>query len=107
MTPDEVRVQTLRIEQFRALEQRERQILGALADMEEPKIQGSGPFTGNTRETRRVINMRIDFSETRGKAPEISISLDSLHIEARELGDWIREKLTAQIKAIREERAKL
>ena len=43
---------------------------------------GQGPFTGNTRESRRIDSMSIKFTATRGGSPPVGEDIFNLHIEA-------------------------
>jgi hypothetical protein len=65
------------------------------------------PFTGNTRETRRVLTLNIDFSSTLGGSTPMSLRLDDLNIPAGELGRFLEARLKAQIDAINQEIEKL
>lgn len=63
---------------------------------------GQGPFTGNTRESRQVESMRIQFTETRGGAPPVEIWISDLNIEACELGRELEKLLRAGLVPINE-----
>lgn len=68
---------------------------------------GQGPFTGNTRESRRVESMEILFTSTRGGSPAVATSLRALRFEAYELGRALESMLTAQLDAVNAEMKKL
>ncbi len=61
------------------------------------------PFTGNTRETRRVSHLVIEFTRTLGGADPMSLRLLDLNIPAGELGRFLRACLETQIESINKE----
>lgn len=107
MTPIDLQIQSERIAKFRRLEERALNIRWALAAMEEPKVQGSGPFTGNTRESRRVDAMRLCFSPTLGGAPAVELDLNALNISASSFGMWLERELRSQLESVTAEQEKL
>lgn len=42
----------------------------------------TGPFTGNTRESRLITQLDISFSQTRGGSPPVSMTIQDLRISA-------------------------
>lgn len=101
MKAHEAEEQTARLLKYRQLEGILAEIRAALETVTEPWPNGpcgQGPFTGNTRESRRVKFMHIEFTETRGGAPPASVTISPLHIEASALGvhlaNMLREKMT-------------
>lgn len=65
------------------------------------------PFTGNTRESRRVLSMIIHFSNTLGGAHGVSKTLEGLDLPAWEFGRYLKEYLEKRIEEIQAEIAKL
>jgi len=80
MTDRDLKIQAERVAAFHRLSERAAAIRKVLAEMGHPKVQDSGPFTGNTRESRRVDSLRIFFSPTLGRAPAVDIMLTDLGI---------------------------
>lgn len=92
--------QSERISKYRELCKRRSEIYAAIKAISSPQPDGphgQGPFTGNTRESRRVKSMHIQFTATRGGAAPVEMHIGGLHIEASELGraleSMLREKL--------------
>lgn len=116
MNSHEVQQQKKRIETYDKLSERRAEIREALDLLTgqrriAPDNPGAKdinyPFTGNTRESRRVLALSIDFTATLGTAPPMSLELDELHIPAWELGRFLQTCLQAQLDAIDKEIAAL
>lgn len=58
--------------------------------------RGSGPFTGNTHESRQIESLSIKFTRTRGGSPPVSLSIDDLFVEAYEFSQFLLGKLQTQ-----------
>jgi len=69
--------------------------------------RGQSPFTGNTRESRKVSKITIQFTSTRGGAKEVIEAISGLDIEAFEFGRFLAEKTRENISAIESEIASL
>lgn len=89
-----------RITRFNQLKERAQHIRWALAAMEEPKVLMSGPFTGNTRESRHVDSIRVRLTPTLGGAPAVEIELKELDVPAYEFGQWLRGNLERQLETV-------
>ncbi len=61
---------------------------------------GQGPFTGNTRESRRVHDLTIGFTKTLGGAPAVSMSLSGLNIYAGKFEDFLVHELKIEAEKI-------
>ncbi len=61
---------------------------------------GQGPFTGNTRESRRVNDLVINFSKTLGGSPGVSMSLSGLNIYAGKFEDFLVHELKLEAERI-------
>jgi len=103
MNYQEAQQQSARIALYRKLEARREQIVAAIAAIQEkwdtPEKKGpcgQGPFTGDTRESRRVRDITIYFTQTRGGAEGVTATLRELHIEAFEFGHYIISALEKQ-----------
>lgn len=108
MDEQEAKLQAGRIAQYRKLETEMTDINAALAVLDTPFGHHQvSAFTGNTRESRRILGMRINFSATLGTEPPVELSLPSLNVSASEVGRLLREMLASRLKAIREAMAKL
>lgn len=107
MNAAEIKTQTARISQYRQFEERAGEIRAALAAMKEPKVLTSGPFTGNTRESRDVERLDIHFSPTLGGSPAVNISLRYLNVSASALGRWLETELEKQLENVQADMAKL
>lgn len=110
MKAHEVKALTERIAKFNALTTRIAEIDDTLNKMRTPEPDapcGATPFTGNTRESRRLNSVLLCFSRTLGGAPTVNISLEKLDIPASQVGNFIetalrnqREKITEEIEAL-------
>lgn len=108
MTSQEVVEQEKRIKRYRELAYARAEIGKIEHRLTSGREEGSckqGPHTGNTREARTVVDIRISFSATNGGAPAVEERLDlsALGLRAWELADWLRTKITSRINAIDEE----
>lgn len=65
-------------------------------------LQDQSGFTGNTRESRRVLSIGIGFSATRGGAQPTTDAFDfpEYVVEASDLGNFLIEKVRSRIKEI-------
>lgn len=115
MNEHEVAQQKKRLETYDRLRERRSEIREALdlvtgqrriAPDTNPK-DINFPFTGNTRESRRVLALNIDFTSTLGTAPPMSLKLEDLNIPAWEFGRFLETCLKAQLDAINAEIEKL
>jgi hypothetical protein len=108
MTSQELKQQTERIEKYDKLATRLREIENALLVLHTPfGFHKCSAFTGNTRESRRVLSMRIQFSHTSGREEPVDLNLTGLNLQACVLGNHIEKALDEQRKAIVEEMEKL
>jgi len=111
MNESEVREQESRISKYRKLEKVRNEIGSALHAVTEPWEKtgpcGQGPFTGNTRESRRVISMKIQFSATLGGAAPVDIEISNMHIKAYELGRALESMLRSEMKLLNDEMEKV
>lgn len=101
-----MKTQYSRVTAYRALEKRRDEIQTAidLITMDQPDDPNkTGPFTGNHRESRRVLCLHIVFSETRGKSPVVERTLVQLGIEANEFGKLLVGMLRAKQAEVRKE----
>ncbi len=57
---------------------------------------GQGPFTGNTRESRRADGLVINFTKTLGGSPAVSMSLMGLNIPAGKFEQFLLTELKIQ-----------
>lgn len=110
MTSQDATHQSERLKKFRQLDELHTQTYAAMqkiraGDPEGP--HGQGPFTGNTRESRLVESLDIQFSPTRGGAPKTSLSLADLHIEAYEFARALLSMLEARLALLQAEMDKL
>ncbi len=105
-----MRKQDWRVSTYRALEKRRDEIQTAinLITMDQPDDPNkTGPFTGNHRESRRVLALHIVFSETRGQSPVVERTLVQLGIEANEFGKLLVGMLRAKQAEVRKEMEEL
>lgn len=110
MTHAEAKKQEERLAKFRELDARRREINEALHKLTRPWPAGpceQGPFTGNTRESRQIASLQINFTRTRGGASEVSERLDNLLVEACEFGGMLQAMLRKQLAALDAEIDKL
>jgi hypothetical protein len=110
MTEQEAKEIMERVCKYRALEKVRDEVRTALEVITQPWTDGpcgQGPFTGNTRESRQVSQMTIQFTATRGGSPAVSVDIYKMHIEAHELGRALKEMLGAKLEAINAEIEKI
>lgn len=110
MTDQESNKQKKRLVEYAQLKKVQDDLLQALETItnDDPAgPYGKGPFTGNTRESRRVNGMMINFSTTRGGAPEVNMSVRGLQVEAYEFGRWLEEKTRSRIAELGREMAEI
>lgn len=110
MKANEVKTMTERLARFHALTARLNEINEALRIIrisDEDAPCGQTPFTGNTRESRRVDSLLICFSETLGRSPAVRLQISNMKISASNLGRFLeteldhdRLKITAEIEAL-------
>ena len=106
MTNQEATMQISRVEKYKELCTRRDKFNELLHLIQRSDPEGpcqQGPFTGNTRESRRVNAITINFSKTRGGAPSVDLWLQGLELEAHEFGSYLQSHLNKQIKNINDE----
>lgn len=99
-----------RTAQFRALETRSNQIRCAIShlSLEDPTAPcRASPFTGNTRESRRIKVLNIEFTSTRGGGPPVSREIGDLLIPAWEFARQLEVILKAQLELVTAEMEKI
>jgi len=102
--------QAASVKRYDELAARAAQIHALIKEIEADDPTGpckESPFTGNTRESRKVLGLSIQFSATLGRSPPVNKELGHLNISASKFADFIIGDLTAQLKAIQEEMEKL
>ena len=110
MKEQDVKESMARISKYRALETLRDEISLALKKVTEPWAEGpsgQGPFTGNTRESRKVRSMIIRFTETLGGAAGVELEIPKMHIEAWELGQALEAMLREKLNAVNDAMEKL
>jgi hypothetical protein len=104
MNEQDATLQQERLTKFRQLEEQRKNLYDAIMKIRDggPRVSGSGPFTGNARESRTVLHLRVSFSQTLGGA-EMTSGDYSLHgaAEACDLGNLLVEKLNAKLNAVK------
>lgn len=68
---------------------------------------GQGPYTGNTRESRQIKSMTIQFTPTRGGSEAVEDSITDMHIEAWEVGRALAGMIKKRIETIEAEMEKI
>lgn len=110
MTPHEAKALEVKLDMFRRLSARSEQlraIIDQLTLNRDSDPNKTGPFTGNTRETRKITRLRIDFSKTLGGSPEVDMTIDSLNIPARDFQRFMLSLLHTEAGVIQSEMEKL
>lgn len=113
MDAREAAQQKLRIEKFTRLDSARYSIYATRKKMneksgEEGTVRShSSPFTGNTRESRNIVSLKISFSPTCGGEPPRELELTDLHIPAWALGDAIEKLLSTRLAQLNAEIEKL
>lgn len=110
MSPQEAEKLEQNIKFYRCLERRRDELQVAIDQITTVQLgdpNNTGPFTGNHRESRRVLSLHIIFSETRGKSPIVEKTLVQLGIEARLFGQALLVLLREKMEEVRNEMDKL
>lgn len=97
---------TERLAKFSALTARLGEISATIQKMSTPEADapcGQTPFTGNTRESRRLESVLLCFSSTLGGSPPVNLTLEKLKIPAGQIGSFIETALQNQRVKIVEE----
>lgn len=92
-----------RIARFEKLEKRRDDIRHAIRKLTENWEHGpcgQGPFTSNTRESRQIQSLCIQFTPTRGGAPRAELEIDNLFVEASSFGAELRRMLERELETI-------
>lgn len=104
MTRQELLLSEQRALRYRAIEIIRDEVREALQKITEPWKEtgphGQGPFTGNARESRQVKGVCFQFTPTRGGSPEVSLSVNGMHIEAWEVGKAFESLLRTKLDAL-------
>ncbi len=107
MKTHEALEQEMRIEKYRILESIRTDITKAIDKINEPwpdtGPHGKGPFTGNSRETRKVKSLTIAFSKTLGGSAPVEIEIHNLYIPAPEFGEILEILLKEQLEIVNRE----
>lgn len=110
MTPQEARALEVKLETFRRLSARSEELCAIIYQLtidRDSDPNKTGPFTGNTRKTRKITRLRIDFSKTLGGSPEVEMTIDALRIPARDFQRFMLSLLRTEAGVIHSEMAKL
>lgn len=106
MKPHEAKEQEARVSQYRVMEQARDRIVANLEI-----IKGTGdatqPFTMGSRDSRRISDIQIWFTETCGGAPPVNMKIKDLHIEAWRVGRALESALLSKLTAIAAEMEEL
>lgn len=93
MSEHEAAIAKERFEKYQRAKELRNGIMEALETMSKPVQIEASPFTGNTRESRTVESISINFSKTRGGALGVDLFISRLNIEACDFGAALRELL--------------
>lgn len=99
-----------RLKTYRALEARAKQIRTAMDQLTTDRPEDpnkTGPFTSNMRESRKIEGIDIQFTQTRGGSPPVSMALFNLGIEAYEFRQHLMTLLSAKLDLVQAEMGKL
>lgn len=111
MTRQEAKLASDRVQKYNTLQAFRDKVQAALdtvtEDWKEKGPCGQGPFTGNTRESRRVVSMHICFTHTLGGAPPVEMEIEGMHISAWDLGMYLERELRKKLDEIDAERLKI
>lgn len=104
MTDTELQIQRTRIETYAQLRDRADGLRAALAALDTPfGTHKQSAFTGNTRESRRIAEMKIWFTRTIGGEAPVDLALSPLDVPATEVGALLRNLLTKELAAVRQQ----
>lgn len=110
MDDQETKIQMARVTKYRELEKIRDEIhsaINAIIEGHKDGPHGQGPFTSNTRESRQIQSMKINFTATRVGWHPVEIYISGLHIEAWEFGKALENMLRLKLKPILEAMDKL
>jgi hypothetical protein len=98
----EAALQRQRLARFSQLEAIQKELYELIQRIKEDDVNGpcgQGPFTGNTRESRKIRRIEIYFSKTRGGAEEVDkrMNLECLLLEAFDFGKELEAKARARL----------
>lgn len=105
MNDQDVAFQFDRITRYKELKARAEQIRFSIQILEESST--TSPFTGNTRESRKVDRMTIVFTASEGGDVPVTRIFDALMIPATALHALLTAHLREQWKIVQEAMAKL
>lgn len=104
MNSQEVKTQMARVERWKelcAIRDKYNGLLRLITREDPDGPCGQGPFTGNTRESRRVEAITVEFTATRGGSPRYpNMRLEGLDLEAFAFGSYLQSHLNKKIKEI-------
>lgn len=106
MSPQEAKHHQQRLLKFNFLDAARSALHSTLAKMSEKSgypgtVQShADPFTGDTRESRRVAWLKIGFTATLGGEPPVELDLNYLNIPAWEFGNALEAAIKKQIAAL-------
>lgn len=110
MTAEDVKREQSRIENFNRLNevaQRTRWVLDEITKSDPTGPCQQGPFTGNTRESRQIKSLHIEFTQTRGGSAPVKMTLDDLYISAPDLGRYLQNALKDNLARVTAEMEKI
>lgn len=104
----EIKYQAARISAYQQLAVECLNLDAALSALETPfGVHRQSAFTGNTRESRRIVEIRFGFSATLGGEAPVDLTVQQLNVPAWKLGVTLRELLLERRRVVHEEMKKL
>lgn len=107
MNYQEVKVLEQRLKKYRDLEAARAEVQMALDVMDQKGEFHAPPFTGNTRESRRVLGLTIRLSATQGGEKPTEVELRDLGVSAWLFGDNLKQQLREKLELIDKEMEKI
>jgi len=110
MTESEARTIESKVALFRKFYEKREELFKLMRELTEGDPDGpcgQDPFTGNTRETRRVNAITIEFSKTLGGDPEVKYHYSGFSISAYDLGQFLKLRVQDGIETLTKEIEKL
>lgn len=110
MKSTEVKQMFDRVTYYQRLEKRANQlrmIIDTITEDDPTGPNGSGPFTGDWRESRKIESLLVRFTRTQGGSPPVTLDIGSLFIDAPSFGRHLEELLKKQLETIQAEMEKI
>ncbi len=110
MNAQDVAMMQDKISRFQDLNSQRNELYEAIRIIDENNkgsLFQASAFTGNTRESRKVLSMTINFTRTLGGEAPTQVRIDDMHIDAWELGKFLKSQCQSKLDLVNAEIEKL